>query len=480
MAETYKDRIDSKVYGSRLIIYRRPDALNDGFTFRAKIEGQKGYIRRKTGTDNAHTAMLRAEEAYLDLQVRKKGGWSLTKLTCDAFFEDWIDQQRLRLTPSRWAWKRNCWYRYMSGYMGRYNLADITHSVVSGYWDYRLTFWTTEAGKSRAVLNQSRISAKTKSSHNVAPKPAFASLKMEAGLINEFLKAAEKAGHLSRSVRISAQDAVSKHEREDGYRDTFTEEEYRKLTVNLFNYAKCRGKYAGKRINALHRVQREMLRTFVLMAAATGMRVGELKQVRWADLDEAEGTDNKKVLLVRLRAETSKVRRGRSVVSFSGNILDILNEWKAISTHKQKNDLVFYSIKKDGSIGTVDLTTAFKNFLRTMEVEGETEGLRFSSQAKARTLYSLRHFYAITRLKHGVDVFRLAENMGTSVDQIRNHYGRHISGEAYISELTRYQSRSANKAKNEALEGLARILQSGVLDEEQALKVLKEFTESRK
>ena len=57
-------------------------------------------------------------------------------------------------------------------------------------------------------------------------------------------------GHLQRTIKISPQDAIAKSERTDGYRDTFTDDEWRILTVNLYNYAHRRGQYAGKRVNA--------------------------------------------------------------------------------------------------------------------------------------------------------------------------------------------------------------------------------------
>ena len=99
--------------------------------------------------------------------------------------------------------------------------------------------------------------------------------------------------------------------------------------------------------------------------------------------------------------------------------------------------------------------------------------MRTSSDGKARTLYSLRHFYAIQRLKQGVDIYRLAENMGTGVTQIRNHYGRHVSGDAFIQELTKYRSKSADRRKQAAVKSLVDMLEAGMIDEEAALQALR-------
>ena len=106
MTETYNDRHDSKIYGARLIIYRRGDVENGSFTFRAKIAGQKGYIRRNTKSDDPARAMLLAEQAYEELQVRKKSGLSLVQMSANTFFDEWIAKQKTKLTPSRWSWKR--------------------------------------------------------------------------------------------------------------------------------------------------------------------------------------------------------------------------------------------------------------------------------------------------------------------------------------------------------------------------------------
>ena len=105
--------------------------------------------------------------------------------------------------------------------------------------------------------------------------------------------------------------------------------------------------------------------------------------------------------------------------------------------------------------------------------EGRAEGLRTSADGKARTLYSLRHFYAIQRLKQGVDVYRLAENMGTGVTQIRKHYGGHVSGDAFIQELTKYRSKSADRNKQAAVKSLVDMLEAGMIDEEAALQALR-------
>jgi integrase len=222
-----------------------------------------------------------------------------------------------------------------------------------------------------------------------------------------------------------------------------------------------------------------MLRTFVLLASSTGCRTGEIKNLRWSDFRVETDDDGKSVLLVSVRGETSKVRRGRIAVGHSDNIIGVLDEYKEASQRTEDNDLVFYSVKSNGETLPVDLSTNFKSFLKRCEYKGREEGLRLSVDGKARTLYSLRHFFAIQRLQQNVDIYQLATTMGTGVTQIRNHYGRHISGDAFIKELTKYQSKSGQNAKSAAVRKLVDMVESGVLNEEMALAAFRQVAEQR-
>ena len=63
-------------------------------------------------------------------------------------------------------------------------------------------------------------------------------------------------------------------------------------------------------------------------------------------------------------------------------------------------------------------------------------GLYFDDKGKMRDDYCLRHYYATERLLMGVSIYTLAENMGTSVGVIQQHYG-HLRPEMAANELTK-------------------------------------------
>jgi integrase len=59
----------------------------------------------------------------------------------------------------------------------------------------------------------------------------------------------------------------------------------------------------------------------------------------------------------------------------------------------------------------------------TVQALLEEAGLRDGPNGTPRSTYCFRHTYATFRLSDGVDVYILAEQMGTSVKMIEDHYG---------------------------------------------------------
>jgi hypothetical protein len=50
-------------------------------------------------------------------------------------------------------------------------------------------------------------------------------------------------------------------------------------------------------------------------------------------------------------------------------------------------------------------------------------------------LYSLRHFYAVMALRNGIGVFKVAGNMGTSVQMIQQYYGKQATPAVFATRL---------------------------------------------
>jgi hypothetical protein len=60
-------------------------------------------------------------------------------------------------------------------------------------------------------------------------------------------------------------------------------------------------------------------------------------------------------------------------------------------------------------------------------------GLQRNSSGEKYSIYSLRHFYAVCAMELGV--FEVARNMGTSVQIIREYYGKQPTSTVFATRL---------------------------------------------
>ncbi|CUU14761.1 hypothetical protein CDS [Bradyrhizobium sp.] len=65
----------------------------------------------------------------------------------------------------------------------------------------------------------------------------------------------------------------------------------------------------------------------------------------------------------------------------------------------------------------------------------EKAGIERSTFGEKYSIYSLRHFYAVSALRNGVGVFEVARNMGTSVEIIQEYYGKQATAAVFATRL---------------------------------------------
>ena len=123
---------------------------------------------------------------------------------------------------------------------------------------------------------------------------------------------------------------------------------------------------------------------FVLVAANSGLRVGEQKQLRWEDvrIEMHKDKDGNTVKLARIgvRAATSKVRKGRTLLCRNGQYFERIQE---LFGKRDKEDLIF-SIDGKQTINLKTLDKYFKAMLEEAEI-ADVAG-------RGIVLYSLRNF----------------------------------------------------------------------------------------
>jgi integrase len=148
---------------------------------------------------------------------------------------------------------------------------------------------------------------------------------------------------------------------------------------------------------------------FVLIMCNTGMRPPEAKNLRWRDVTMAQDRDGRHIVVLSVhgKGKSRKLVAPESVAKY-------LDRIRAISKATAPDDSVFTTI--DGAPA--------KSLYESLIIDLLTKaGLRKGACGTDRTTYSFRHTYATFRLSEGVDVYFLAEQMGTSVKMIEDHYG---------------------------------------------------------
>ena len=185
-------------------------------------------------------------------------------------------------------------------------------------------------------------------------------------------------------------------------RDEFTLEEYRKLhTVGRAWVAK-----ATKPSSTWYRT---VAYNFILIMCNTGMRPSEAKNLRWRDVKPAKDREGREIVVLFVQGKG----KSRNLVA-PKSVLDYLERVRAISKATEPDSRVFTTITGKPA------TTIYKNMIEAVLVEA---GLRDGTNGVPRSTYCFRHTYATFRLSEGVDVYFLAEQMGTSVKMIEDHYG---------------------------------------------------------
>jgi integrase len=137
-------------------------------------------------------------------------------------------------------------------------------------------------------------------------------------------------------------------------------------------------------------------RNLVLGGLLTGARLGELTAMKVRDINFGDGT---------WKVAKSKTKRGRNVRYLDQQTLGLLQQ---LCAGNDKTALVF---SPDGEPWR-------KRVQRHMAVARKKAKLD-----PATCFYSLRHSYISNQMRAGVPAQAIAENTGTSVKQIEDHYG---------------------------------------------------------
>ena len=278
--------------------------------------------------------------------------------------------------------------KYLIPFFGSYMVDNISEQVVSEYEQWR----NNEMG--------------------ITPKAS--TLMTHASAYSRVIKSAVQRGWVSANSPIAF---LNRRGKASTPRAGFTREEVHKLLAYL-------PEFANGGHTELARDMRKLLRDYVEILIATGMRCGkESMNLQWKHVDwYDEAATGKRYLRLYVNGKTG----GRQLIVRNFGIAAF--ERLAI----RQKDLIAKNlneaIKRKTTIRVFRLSdgTQPKSLHTTFKWLLHFAHLTYDAKTKQqRTLYSLRHAYAtLALMDDAIDIHTLARQMGTSVGMLEKHYSK--------------------------------------------------------
>ena len=365
------------------------------------VPSERKYVRKSLKTTDYESAKLRGEELIFKVlgevaQGKKLFGITLGELV-DKFLEyRWEDVKNGVITEGRFITIQSQCRALLRTKPRKLKVAELTEN---SFYEWR----------------QMRLKDN--------PSITTVTIRNETATIGQIFDFAFRNGYSHfpkmyfRPIKISRADV--------GKRDTFTVAEYEEMVKFLRTYTSKKHCPDDD-----ERTERQKVRDYILTLSNTLMRTGELRQLVWGDvLGYEDRTDEtgKKVCVVnlRIRKETSKVRRPRTIWVRGG---DYIKRLKTYSPFTEPTDLLFTNKTGTHQLGTRELYKHWDRVMKGIGIEDHSE--------RKLSYYSLRHFGITMRMKSGVPIADVASVAGTSVSHIETHY-RHIDDEVMIDSALR-------------------------------------------
>jgi integrase len=396
-----EEKIDVKGDG-RVILYKRHGLKDPKWQARIRVPNSTGYKVVSTKTADQREAERFALGLYEDLYIHVKQGGSVKSKTFRQVFEEWSESSKtMASTRQGGSWEATVdrVKTYALTYFDKMRVDAIKPSDFTDFWHWRKTHYNKKV-------------------------PSNATLKRERACLLPLFKFAMSKGYITKLPEIDPPKAKLTR------RPTFTPEEWKAI------YTKARHWVNEGKQKATYRDRFVAWQVFLILAN-TGMRVGELRGLRWSDLRTVPSEDGNR-LIGNVRGKT-----GAREVVFQGGadtyvkrLYDLRRD--ELEDSPERDGLVI--CHKDGS-AIVSFKTGFRALLTYAKVPEVRDGM-------SRTIYSLRHFYATQRLSHEASPFLLAKQMGTSVEMLEKFYGHTVTS-ALAAQVTKRNQMLRAKASDQ-------------------------------
>jgi integrase len=437
---------DKEVLKPGLIIFRRADVEHRNFYCRVKLPKADRYKTISLKTNDINVAREKAFDQDADVRFRLKHDVPVFNHPFRAVANEYLATQEARakrgeISAGRPKKLKAVIEGPLNGYVGSTQVHLIGDELWGGY-----PAWRRENGAGRntrngvrevsaekaAELDAREASARAKAMeargfHKRRPQPdtaipaegrtvAFISdstIRFEMSIFGAVMNYAIKKRYVPANQRFDDRPKLKTMRR-----DEFTLEEYRHLHTVGRSWVKA----ATRPSSTWYRTAAY---NFILIMCNTGMRPSEAKNLRWRDIAPGKDREGRElvVLFVQGKGKSRKLVAPKSVGDYFERIREATRQYRRDTAKdgEAAPEVVFRP--EDRAFTTVTGEPAkalYKALIGNLLTKAK---LREGASGVPRSTYCFRHTYATFRLGEGVDVYFLAEQMGTSVKMIEEHYG---------------------------------------------------------
>jgi integrase len=393
-------------------IFQRPGSSIWWMRFSVRGEGQ---IRKTLGTTDEAEARRKANKIWHEAEYRRENGLRAVQRSFRAVAEEFCSHMdRLsrdgEVRHDRGDRIRPLVERYFIPFFDKKPIDAITDADVIRYIEWRKTYWTTGPGKDQTHLEYIRAGKRVRRpATDMRRVPSLSSQRGEAVVLRQLLRQAAKWGYINQT-QIPDVDTPRVP---PSPRPSYSAQEIEALRIL------AEARMIDPDINREVRRDRSILYAYITIAANTGMRPTEMRNLNWGDVLHYRENVGRPIGERDIRIRARGKGKAREFVPQFGALagFDMLwMLWKNGHDDEAPTDEIPIFSAPDGR----RLTTINKNLNALLDAAN----LKTDHRGRKRDAYSFRHFYISQQLRAGVEVFALARNTGTSPDMIDKFYGQ--------------------------------------------------------
>lgn len=422
-----------------LTIYQLNNTSRNFYYMYAKLPNHP-RIRRSLKTTHHNVAIKRAKDAYYKLLALDNAGLELGKTS----FMDLLEMYQSAKMYSETSQHR---LKMLSWYFKRFDdVREIKATSISEWVRWRKVLWTSDEGKKHYKRHGGRggrykfnnISERTLRMECIALKGVLVFAK-DRGMISyipDIITLTRKRQYKENKQHRRGALTQSQHAR---ILKSLNDEHRRlKKSQNTPSTMRTHARTAGRVYQELPIRKNRRLWCFVHLMNHSGLRVSECLRLQWRHIIKRHHYERDlPIIEINVDESISKTQVSRKVIIIDTSLIKVgeshlqkvLDTWREITPLSGDDDWVFGNVVGNGRVkeGRVmkdadkkgaNMDYYFSRYIQKVlnpPITSDKEG-------KEITATSYRHKWATTKITQGVPTALVAQLMGTSEIQIKNHY----------------------------------------------------------